>query len=546
MATTVDPESSPSPHHVRWPTNASPNQRFQHAASLTSVAGTPKDEETPQPQASPSPPDQFGVPGSPGATFRRRWVVLFLALYPLVAVWSLTNPMFASPDETVHMARAQSFARGDFSAPFTTDGLPIESVECFRFQPDVTAACQDLTWGADGTLRETRTEGYPPLFHGLASIPSLIFSDLAGAYIMRLWMAALVVAAFAWAGTLMTRLGLGPFALAGFVLAITPTATFVSSTVNPSGLAMAAALLFVSGILSSHFRRTPERAAPIAIAIGAGGLALSRRDGLLWLAVLCLILVPFWWAGVARFVRRQRGVSVLIASVVALTTALVSVVWASPTVSRFARSWNDGRGTTVWEGLKSIRVYIYEMFGVFGWKDTIIGDEALLFGAALYGFVVLVALIGTCRRLVVSSFAALAALLLSPVVIGLFTFPYVQGRYLFPVLAALMLLAGTSASFGDTGAKFESRATLVVISGWAVIQLVAGLQNLRRYAVGRFGPWDFVFDAEWHPDTMPNAAAVVALCVALAISITALVMVHREVSRDAGRDAPTSGDVSVT
>jgi hypothetical protein len=498
------------------------------------VAGTPEDEETAQPQVSRSTPDLLEVPRLPGVTFRRRWIVLFLALYPVVAVWSLTNPMFASPDETDHMARAQSFARGDFSAPYTTDGLPIESAYCFRFQPDVTAACQDLTWGPDGTQRETRTEGYPPLFHGIASVPSLVFSGLAGAYIMRLWMAAVVVAAFAWAGTLMTRLRIGPLPLAGFVLAITPTAAFVSSTVNPSGLAMATALLFVSGILSRFVNRNAEKSALIAIYVGAGGLALGRRDGLLWVAVLCVVLAPLWWTGAARLLRRRPGLSASIAAVVALFAALVAFVWAGTTVSRFARSLDGGGGTTVWEGLKSIRVYLYEMFGVFGWKDTIIGDEALLFGAVLYGFIVLLGLTGTSRRLVMSSFAALVALMLSPVVIGLFHFPYLQGRYLFPVLGALMLLAGASASFGDTGARFRSRATQVVLGGWVVIQLVAYLQNLRRYAVGRFGPWDFVVDAEWHPDTMSNAAAVILISVALLVSITALSLVFREVSHETG------------
>jgi len=231
---------------------------------------------------------------------------------------------------------------------------------------------------------------------------------------------------------------------------------------------------------------------------------------------------------------------------IALTTAVVSVIWASETVSRFARNWNNGGGTSLREGLQHIRLYINEMFGVFGWKDTSIGDEALLFGAALYGFVVLLAVIGMCRRLAMSSLAALLALLLSPVAIGLITFPYVQGRYLFPILAALMLLAGASASFGDTGARFESRATKFVIGGWAAIQLVAGLQNLRRYAVGLSGPWDFVIDAEWQPDTMSNAAAVVALCVALVISVTVFLMVLREVSREAGRDALRPRDMSTT
>ena len=154
---------------------------------------------------------QPGGPQAPSdSTKGRRWLVLFVALFPLAAVWAVTNPMFASPDETLHVIRAQSMASGDFSNPFTTDGLPVDSIDCFRFDPEVSAACQDLTWGPDGTERVAPTDGYPPLYHALASVPAFVVSGLTGAYVMRLWMAVIVVAIVAWAGVLVTRPRLVP------------------------------------------------------------------------------------------------------------------------------------------------------------------------------------------------------------------------------------------------------------------------------------------------------------------------------------------------
>jgi hypothetical protein len=86
------------------------------------------------------------------------------ALLPLTALWALSNPLFAAPDETTHMVRAQSIAAGKFDSPFVTDGLPIEAAVCLVFQYDTTADCQDLTWDEPGTSYPITTDTSPPFF----------------------------------------------------------------------------------------------------------------------------------------------------------------------------------------------------------------------------------------------------------------------------------------------------------------------------------------------------------------------------------------------
>ncbi len=464
---------------------------------------------------------------------RRRWVLFFIGLLPVVAVWAVTNPMFASPDENLHMVRAQSIARGDFSNPFTTDGLPVDSIECFKFLPETTPVCQDLTWGDDGTPRTVPTDGYPPLFHGIAALPAVFTSGLAGAYVMRLWLAMVVVAIVAWAGVFVTRPGSGPWPLVGFAVALTPMAVFTMATVNPSGMALSSAMLFVAAVLS--LRAPVERGWPVAAAIaaGAGGLALSRRDGLLWLAILALVLLPLvhgaavrdWIAATPRRTRLWIGAPIGLVVVAALASA-------PPTISRFFGNWRDGQGTDMWEAGRYVRTYIYQAVGVFGWLDSPIGEETFLVAMIVAGSVVVLGLAGSQRRLVVSTALAVAALVVTPMAFGVVRFPYLQGRYLLPIWVGVLLVAGASAATAGAGDGLTRRASRLLLSVWLGVHVIGAMQNLRRYAVGRSGSWNFVSNAQWHPDTMSNLAAVLCFVVAFTIAGAAFAALLRAGQRD--------------
>lgn len=478
-------------------------------------------------------PASLDLDEHPDPGLRRRWLVLLVALVPLAVTWSVVNPMLASPDETIHILRAQSIAAGDFSSPFTSDGLPMDAVECFRFQPEVTAACQDLAWAADGTQQVGPTDGYPPLYHSVAAVPALLFSGLSGAYLMRIWMAVITMAIIAWAGALVTRPDAGPWPLTGVVVAVTPMAMLSIATVNPSGMAVASALLFVVGTVSALNSRWRGREVVAAIVVGALGLALSRRDGLLWLAVLALVLAPFWVAEAKRLWTRRTARSTWAAAGIIGTLALIGLVWGRVTISRFARNWQDGEGTSWWEAARYIRGYLAQAVGVLGWLDSPIGEEAVWVALVIAGFVVLLGMVSDDRRAAWATVLGLAGLLVSPVVVGMVRFPYLQGRYLLPVWVATAVLAGAASAKGDSGPRLDRRATRLVLTIWALIHLLAGIQNLRRYAVGRSGTWNFLFDAEWSPPTMPNVVAVIAYVAATVAAAAGVWIVLPAVERAA-------------
>jgi MFS family permease len=472
---------------------------------------------------------------------RRRWLLLFVTLVPLVWTWSLVNPMLASPDEPMHILTAQSIGRGDLRSPFTSDGLPVEAAECLKFQPETTAACQDLTWGPDGTELFGSTGDYPPLYHALAAVPTVFTSGLAGTYVMRLWMGTIVTALLAFAGALASRPGNGRWPLVGVMVAITPMAIFSMATVNPSGMTVASAALFVVAAISLLDSRWRGREVAIAAAVGAVGMALSRRDGLLWLSALGVVLAPLWIPRVRQLWHRRTPRATWTMGVVVVALGAVAFLWARPTIERFATSWQDGGGTSAWEAAKFLRGYLLQVVGILGWLDSPIGEEAYLAFLVTVGFVVIAGLVSDNRRRALATALGLIGLLLSPVIIGMIRFPYLQGRYLLPMWIGMTIAAGAAAAAGDTGERFDRRATSFVLTIWAIVHVVAGVQNLRRYAVGRSGPWDFVLDAEWQPPTMPNFAAVILYVAATAMALWGVFAVLR---LDHGPSEPSPSESS--
>ena len=469
----------------------------------------------------------------------QRFALSLVVFLPLTVLWALVNPMFASPDEPAHMARAQGFSNGDLFAPFETDGLPVDAMECFKFQSEVTADCQDLSWGAAGTQVDAPTDGYPPLLHAVAAVPALVSSGLSGAYLMRLWLAVVCAVLLAAAAVIVSRPGTGRWPLTGLLLGVTPMVVFTAATVKSAGLTPPVeGRLRAGGLSRFHFGAT-DRATTAALAVGAFGLTLVRRDGLIWLVIVAAALSPLLpWRDARAVLTRRRSRPVI--AVVALAT-FVAAAWGIPTLVRFLENRRlEGDGTS-WQGLGVFRLYLRQVIGQFGWLDASMGEEAFLAALVVAGAVVLLGITSGSGRLARVTVLATVALVAAPTVFGAVRYPYLQGRYLIPIWICLMMAAAVSAAAGDIGPRVTIRLTRLVLVVWAIVHTVAYLQNLRRYAVGARGSWRFVFeDAPWHPPTMPNlVAAILVVPVVLAAALAARELLSRA-SEPGGETAQTS------
>lgn len=456
---------------------------------------------------------------------RRVWVLTMALLYPLCALWALTNPMFASPDEPAHMARAQGFARLDFSEPYETDGLPMTEQTCYAFNAAITADCADLTWGADGTTAVTRTRDYPPLFHTVAAVPALAFSGLGGAYAMRLWLAFVCCALVAWAAALMLRPGRSRWLILGLLMGLTPVSVFVMSTVNPSGMTVALSAVAVAGLVARL--RWDDRRLSVWVAIGAGllGLVLVRRDGAAWVVTILAVFVPVlradpeWrrraWERWREVMGPRARTALTVLSALFAIGLAAAVVWVIPVLDRFVTTGEiEGNGSR-WQGLGSIDLYLRQMMGTFGWVDTFIGPELYTLAMVAAGTLVAVALAGGRWEWARGTGIALVALFVTPVAFGFVEFPYFQGRYLLAIWMALMVVAAVAVSASDAGERLRVRLGGGLLAIWWLVHLVSFVQNLRRYSVGLTGGWiDVVSNPAWEPPMMSNGVAVV-LVVAL-------------------------------
>ena len=453
----------------------------------------------------------------------RRWLLAVVAILPVIVVWSLANPLFAAPDEPSHMARAQGLLRGEWSAPYTTDGLPTAAQNCFATKPGVTADCMDTTWGPAGSLADVSgTDGYPPLLHLVAGTASTVTSGETGAYAMRLVVALVMALVWGWAAVVCTRPGVGPWPLAALVVATTPMVLFTAATVNPSGLTAAFAALYVSALLAWRPAIAPDADTGVppdpersrwwpAVLVGAVGLLATRRDGLLWLIVVSVALLPVLDLHVPARVRRHR----VAATAAAVVAGVVAVVGAVRLAVRFG-NWQSPEGTPFMDAVRTIRRFFLDLIGNFGWLDTQIPPETFALALIVVAFVVGLALITGDRRHASSIVALLAVLVVSMVGFETLRNAYLQGRYLFPVWFALVLVAGSALAAGDLTRRATARAVGLTLGLWGVVHLVAFAQNLRRYTVGADGPWTFLTGGgAWDPPAMPTPAAMALYVVAL-------------------------------
>lgn len=492
------------------------------------------------------------------STDRRRGVdrprVTFaVALVGFVLVggaWAVGMPAFGGPDEPAHAYRAIAVTSGQlrgpsidrveqlpdgavFRDPATQVEVPAdvadlaEQAECFAFQPEVSAACQEpITDDRDPVEVGTQFGRYPPLYYALVGWPGQWLPATPAIHAMRLVSVALCALPIALAAALLAG---RPLRLLGLGLAATPTVVFLAGTVNPSGLEVALAILL--WVLADRLARPGVRAGPgIVFGVAAAAVLLSamRPVSPAFVAAIAVVAaVRHGRPGLGRELWARRDVR--LATGLATAGILLSVawlVWADPFGALIGTSM-PGLSTAraAWQSLSRTPHRVIEMVGVFGWLDTY--AHVPVYVAWLGVSAALVTIAGVLGRWRDRGALVLVLLgvLLMPVASEALQAPDLgfiwQGRYTLPLAVGVWLVAAEVLDdrLDARPPRDAPGAGLGAVIAWlalALAQLLAFAAAMRRHLDGMparlFGWVDGAEVTPPVPGPILLAAVVVGLC----------------------------------
>ncbi len=456
-----------------------------------------------------------------GAHFRVLfgWVCLFGA----IALWSVTTPKYAAPDEPANAINAAAAARGELigqkagspsvqTMRFTVPATIAHGTDpgCLVFNPAISAGC--LTpWKAEpGSTKATSYVGaYPPLYYVLTGLPSDVTHDTNVLLWMRL-VSALLAAVFLTASFVSaSRMAGARWSVVGVAVAISPMVFFISGVVNSSALEISSALCLWTSGLALFTRPDPRyrRSLIFWTALSACTFVQTRGLSPLFLLVIAGLLLALAGARpLLRLLRRrdvQLGVAALaVCSVFAVvwvtSVGSLKVVPSNITVAKDASTWQVFTAA-LHKGLE-----MKQLVGVFGWLDTFMPAWCYV---AWEVVCVVLAIVLIARRQARVALVAAAAALATVAIPTLIAFAEArkiglvgQGRDILPIAVGVPVLMayGIARSCPSPAPRWLRGGAVVVGLLIAAVQFSGFVQALHRYRTGVNAPI-LTHQASWSP-----------------------------------------------
>jgi len=472
-------------------------------------------------------------------------VGLGLALAALQAIWSVSIPLMASPDEPSHVVRAAAVARTQWSAapsgaqadpaepgPPATVHLPSDYLAvsrlsaCFAHLPYVAASCQQPIPAPDGTTVavDTFAGQYPPLYYLLVGWPSLFLSAKASVYAMRLVSGVIAAALTVW-GLYRLRTTTLPAAWTwAAVAALTPMTLFVGAMVNPQGLEISSAFAFWAACLVlARSSGTPSRGTLVQLALSGALLLNTRASGPVWaltIVVVALVVAP---KGRLRLLRKLPSVRWTLA--IGVVAGLAAATWVAThgAIATGDRRYPEFTSPfrAAWFELAQTAEHLLQMIGNFGWLDTPSPILTVMVWIALVGTLLAVSVAAAGGPLRVALLLSALAVVVMPVALQVPTAADTgliwQGRYTLPIAVGVPMVAAIALT--SVAGPFDELARRIVrwmaVPAVAMAHVAAFWWAMRRYAVGVDGRL-LTRSPEWSsPLGYLTAVAVYAVAVAV-------------------------------
>ncbi len=451
----------------------------------------------------------------------------------MIGGWSFSTPLFASPDEPAHVARAVSLVHGEIvgrPAPYGLAAMDIPRAyrvvpgclncyryspdrdaiwPCYAFYPEFPASCQLFFHGSARVRFVSGTGFYPPFYYGIVGLPSLAVTTPDGIYAMRLvadlfcsvLIGLSVMSIWRWSKKRILFLGL--------IMSVTPMTLFMAGTVNPSGLEISAGLcLWCSAlIVAFEWKEHSPRGLAIVMTFAAGVLLLCRSISPIWVALTFILFgLLMGRRSMAELLRRS---DVRLMGLVLSAITAFALVWVAlnPQVSQVRSGIpvpsREGDWGIIVALLAQAGGWFRQLVGIFGWLDTPAPLLTYLVWATVIAFIVVVAiLVGRLRERII--FLVFVALVLGiPLAFGYAAarsqgLNIWQSRYVLPFAVGIPLFAAAMIDGVTWLRRIQPAFAIVVSSALAVASYLAFGESIRRYAVGVNGPIDFV-NGRWTP-----------------------------------------------
>ncbi|MBW4029475.1 MAG: DUF2142 domain-containing protein [Acidobacteria bacterium] len=467
-------------------------------------------------------------------------MVLSLAFVSL-ACWSFADPLVAAPDEQAHILRAYALDHGQMGSPTTPPSKVNANVTvpmsiyysaiypiCWHQHANVSASCS-APWPTSSQPQTVSTyvDHYPPLYYLFVGAATYVSHQRSGIYLMRLISALMSALMLALAAYAIARWSGRRSLYAGLYIALTPEVYFLSSSVNPSGFEITTAICLwtLVGILGLEHRDEPPRALVLLVGAVASILILIRGLSPLWVALAALTLLVLWGPReLFEKVKVRRDVQLAGGGVVAAGLLAATWIFTQGTLNVLPVGSAVPKGDSMFAVLRLVASFaqgwLRESVGILGWLDTELNGFVYRSWYAIVIGVVVVALVrGNAReRIAVAGLAALTVLVPVAIVtrqakvLGVVW----QGRDSLPLAVGAVIIAAAVAGgpvrrrarrsverFDPVLRARVARFSLVgVIAVLALANMVSFYINLRRYAVGRYGPKLFFLHHQgWSPPT---------------------------------------------
>jgi hypothetical protein len=494
-------------------------------------------------------------------TERRRWWLLFALLALAASCWSLGAPLMTGHDESSQAVRSAAAARGEVlgvPVPLWENSVVAVQVpeaygeaasvgDCFLgepyewfleapLNPPGRGACPQLDGSRHEVGVQTNQQRHPPIYPAVLGLPSLVFPDQLGVYLMRLVGSVVCAALLASGLVTAARFPRPRLAAVAALAALTPEIVYVAATMNTAGLETAAAFgLWMAALALAVGPAPPDARLVRRAGVALVALCVARPLSPAFAVAALVVAAVLAGADRRRVLWARRDVRLwLVAGAVATAS---TVAWLVMVQVRLPLPVAAGRG--LGDAVRLVPWWLRGTVGVFGSTDVVPPVALHLAWGAVVAIVLVWALRGARRRdalVVVGLALAGVALLVSGQGLG---FPdtgyWWQGRYVLPLLTGALLTAAAASRRPEPGAAPppappSEPGAVARVGPWLLgllvaLQAWAWLYAARHYAVGYGGtinPVRFLLDPDWSPPYGP-ATLYAGLFVAALAAASALV-----------------------